>query len=188
MNLESLQKKSFILTVMLILLFAMAARTPLDSDLWWHLRAGEATWQSGKPILTDIFSHTRAGTPWINHSWLSQVGIYLLYRVGSYLMLSATVAILATLSMGLVYIQMEVSLILRAFLILLATPVAALVWSPRPQMASLVLFGVLAYLLYLYKWRQRDYLWVCVPLFVLWSNLHGGYVLGLLLFGMLIVG
>ena len=187
-NKDSIQNRWFIPLVMLILVFAMAARTPLDSDLWWHLRAGEATWQTGKPILVDTFSHTRAGAPWINHSWLSQVGMYLLFHAGSYLVLSAAVATLATLSMGLVYRQMEVSPILRAFLILLAISVAAPVWSPRPQLVSLVMFGVLADLLYSYKWRQRDYLWVCVPLFVLWSNLHGGYVLGFLLFGALIGG
>jgi len=187
-NKDSIQNRWFIPVVMLVLVFAMAARTPLDSDLWWHLRAGEATWQSGKPILVDSFSHTRAGMPWINHSWLSQVGMYLLFRAGGSLAIGAAVAALATLSMGLVYMQMGVSPILRAFLILLATPIAAPVWSPRPQLASLVLFGVLAYLFYLYKWQQRDYLWVCIPLFVLWSNLHGGYVLGFLLFVALIAG
>ena len=30
----------FVAGVVFILIFAMAARTPLDSDVWWHMRAG----------------------------------------------------------------------------------------------------------------------------------------------------
>jgi hypothetical protein len=165
----------------LVLVFAMAARTPLDSDMWWHLRAGEATLQSGRPVLDDAFSFTRAGMAWVNHSWLAQVGMALTYRLGGMIGLSALVAGLASFSLGLVYLQMEGPGLMRAFILVLAAAVAAPVWSPRPQLTSLVLFGALGYLLYLYKWRQVDRLWLLAPLFVLWSNLHGGYVLGLLL-------
>jgi hypothetical protein len=171
-----------------ILIFAMAARTPLDSDMWWHLRAGEVTWTSRQPLMTDIFSSIQTGSQWINHSWLSQVGMYLLFRCGGYLALGAAVALLATLSMMSVYLQMSGSPLLRAFLLVLGAAVCAPVWTPRPQLVSLVLFAGLAYLLYLYKWRQRNLLWLSVPLFILWSNLHGGYVLGLLLMGSILVG
>jgi hypothetical protein len=171
----------FLPLVLFILVFAMAARTPLDSDMWWHLRAGGQTWQTGRPMLVDTFSYTRYGETWINHSWLSQVGMYLVFRAWGYLGLGLLVAILAAAGMGLVYAQMEESPLLRAFIIILATAVAAVVWSPRPQMVSLVLFGVVGYLLYLYKWRAVGRLWLLPPVFVLWSNLHGGYVLGLLL-------
>jgi hypothetical protein len=178
----------FILAVILILVFAMAARTPLDSDMWWHLRAGGQTWQTGRPMLVDTFSYTRYGETWINHSWLSQVGMYLVFKAWGYLGLGTLVAVLAALSMGLVYAQMDGSPLLRGFVIVLATAVAAVVWSPRPQMASLVLFGLVGYLLFLYKWRKVNRLWVLPVIFVLWSNLHGGYVLGLLLILAMIAG
>jgi hypothetical protein len=171
----------FLPTVLFILVFAMAARTPLDSDMWWHLRAGQQSWQTGRPVTVDTFSYTRYGETWINHSWLSQAGMYLVFSAWGYLGLGALVAILAAASMSLVYAQMEGPPLLRGFVIVLATAVAAVVWSPRPQMASLVLFGVVGYLLYLYKWRAVDRLWLFPPVFLLWSNLHGGYVLGLLL-------
>lgn len=41
--------------------------------------------------------------------------------------------------------------------------------------------ALVSYLLYLYKWRGLDRLWLLPLVFALWSNLHGGYVLGLLL-------
>jgi hypothetical protein len=180
--------KRFYLAIIFCLVFAVAARTPLDTDMWWHLRAGEHTWQTGRPVTIDIFSYTRQGESWINHSWLSQLGMYIIYRLGGFLALGTFVALLAVISMALVYAQMEGHPLMRGFVLILASAVAAKVWSPRPQMFSLVLFGVVAYLLYLVKWRSRNRLWALVPIFLLWSNLHGGYVLGLMLIGAVITG
>ena len=183
-----LNNQRFILAVLLILIFAMAARTPLDSDMWWHLRIGEETVRIGRPVTVDILSHTRQGEPWVNHSWLFRVGLYSIFKVGGFFALGALVALLAAASFGFVYLQMDGSALLRAFIIIFAVPVAALVWSPRPQIVSLVFFGLAGYLLYLYKWRQRDYLWTLVPIFILWSNLHGGYGVGLLLIAAMVAG
>ncbi len=185
---RSTDGERLVLVVVLVLLFLAAARTPLDTDLWWHLRSGEATWTSARPLLSDLFSFTRLGQPWINHSWLAQVVLYLTFHLGGFPALGALVALLATASMALVYLQMDGPAALRAFLLVLAALVAAPVWSPRPQLFSLALFALLGYLLFLYKWRQRDHLWWAVPLMVIWSNLHGGYPLGLMLIGLMLAG
>src|ERR1041385_5069460 len=50
-----------------------------DPDLWYHLRLGEYIWHSGRPT-TDVFSFSAYGHPWTAHEWLSQLGIYGLYR------------------------------------------------------------------------------------------------------------
>lgn len=169
--------------LILLLVFVMAARTPLDTDLWWHLRAGEVTLQTGQPMLTDSLSFTRAGSPWINHSWLAEVGMALLFRAGGYLGLSLAVALLAVASMALLYRQMSGPALLRAFIVLLATLVAAVVWTARPQVLSLVLLAACGLILDDYRRRGANRLWLLPPLFVLWSNLHGGYPLGLMLIG-----
>lgn len=179
---------TLLVVVTFLLLFGMAARTPLDSDLFWHLRAGEETLRSGRPLLVDLFSHTRAGQPWINHSWLSQVGLALLLRAGGYLALGAVMAGLATLSMLLVYLQCEGPAALKAFALILGGVVASVVWVARPQLVSLVLMALVSYLLYLYKWRGLDRLWLLPLIFTLWSNLHGGYVLGLLMIAAMLGG
>lgn len=185
---EPQQFQRLFLTVLLILVFIMAARTPLDSDMWWHLRAGEITWTTGHPMLVDSLSYTRSGVQWINHSWLSQVLMYAAFHWGGYLGLSALVAVLAVVSMFLLYVQMNSPMGVRALIIVLTAVIASLVWSPRPQMISLTLFSGVLYVLYLYKWKRRNFLWLLVPMFILWSNVHGGYVLGLLLVGTMLGG
>jgi len=177
-----------ILIVTLLLIFAMAARTALDSDMWWHLRAGEISWTNAKPVLEGAFSYTRAGQYWLNHSWLSEVGMFLLYKWGGLWALSGMVAVLAVIAAAFVYFQMEGPDLIKAFVMILSSLVLALVWSPRPEMASLVLMAVVGYLLYLFKWKKRNYLWLLPVIFILWANLHGGYALGLILIGMMVAG
>lgn len=70
-----------ILVVVFLLIFAMAARTPLDSDMWWHLRAGSEI-LDGRWLSSDIFTFTRAGEHWTNAMWLSQVSMALVFRLG----------------------------------------------------------------------------------------------------------
>lgn len=170
-----------------LLVFLMAARTPLDSDLWWHLRAGEETLRLGQPLLSDTLSYTRAGVDWVNHSWLAQVGMALLFRWAGFLGLGLAVAGLAAFSLGWVYRQMSGPPLWRAFLVILAALVVAPVWSARPQILSLVCLVAVNQIV-LNVHRGRGKLFWLVPLFVLWSNLHGGYVLGLMLLGCELAG
>ena len=178
----------FIPVLILVMVFLLAARTPLDTDLWWHLAAGRQSWQSGSPMVVDVFSFTRNGSQWINHSWLSQLMLYGLYQWGGWLALGGWVALLAATSMGFVYAQMRGPAIFRAFLIVLASTVAAVVWSPRPQLVSLALFSILGWVLFRYKWQKKDQLWSIPVIFLFWTNLHGGWALGFMLLGLVLGG
>jgi len=177
----NLQFDRLIFIVIISLVLIMAARVPLDSDLWWHLRAGEWTVQHATPMVRDYFSHTAAGNPWINHSWLAEVIFYLVYQAAGFWGIALSVCLLAAGSMIFVYRQMEGNAFTKALLIVLASAVAAFVWVPRPEMFSLLLLGWLGYVLYEFKWRQNKFLWQLPIIFLLWGNLHGGYPLGLLL-------
>jgi hypothetical protein len=176
----------FVITLLLVAM--MAARTPLDSDLWWHLRAGQVTIETGHPLVTDLFSYTRDGQSWVNHSWLSQVILYGLFRLANYTGLSLWVTVLAVVSLTLVFFQMKGPAWWRSFLVILGAVAIAPVWSPRPQVASLAMFALLAWLLERWKKGKLRSLWLLPLLFMIWSNLHGGYSLGFLLMGAFLGG
>jgi hypothetical protein len=178
----------FVPVVGLLLVFILAARSPLDSDMWWHLKAGELTITNSRPYLIDSLSFTRFGEAWINHSWLSEVGMYIFFQLGGYLALGGIMALLATVSMGFVYFQSSGPAILKVFLLILGSIVAAVVWSPRPQLFSLVLLAIVSMVIYLFKWKQKNHLKWLPVIFFLWANLHGGYPLGLLLIGAVVAG
>jgi hypothetical protein len=185
---EKKQLEQLVLVIILLLVFIMASRTPIDTDVWWHLRAGEETLRTGQPVLVDTFSYTRYGAAWANHSWLAQVVLALLFQSGGYLALSLLVSAAAVGSLVLVYWQMEGPGLLRAFVIALAGVVSSMVWSPRPQIFSLLGVGVVGLVLYRYKWQGRGGLWLLPLVFIFWSNLHGGYPLGLALIGAMAAG
>ena len=177
-----------IVVVMFVALFAMAVRTPADTDMWWHLGAGRAIVTTGHIPYTDEFSFTVRGKPWTDVYWLGQAGMYWLRVLGGDAALALMVAALAVVAFIFVYWQMNGRPLLRAFIVVLTAAASSVIWSPRPQMFSFALLGVTGYIVYLFKWRRVNRLWVLVPVFVLWANLHGGYALGLMLIGSVIAG
>jgi hypothetical protein len=176
--LHSLDTRRLAVLILFAGVFAMAARTPADTDTWWHLQAGRVTLESGRILQRDVFSHTRLDQPWVNHSWLSQVILYLLFHWFKYYGLGLFQALVVVLAFAFVYAQMEGDVFTRAFIVVLAAATSAVVWIARPQLLSFLLTATLCYLLYLYKWRRVNRLWLIPPLFILWVNLHAGYALG----------
>ncbi|GAP10713.1 hypothetical protein BECAL_01888 [Bellilinea caldifistulae] len=175
--------------ITLLLVFIMAVRVPLDSDMWWHLRAGQWTIQNGSPLLKDVFSYTRAGENWINHSWLGEVVLYWFFENAGFWGLGLCVAITAVASMGILYKIMEGGALFKAWFVILAAIICSFVWSPRPQIFSLLMFVILLGLIRTYRKHGgfQGTIWF-FTLFVLWSNLHGGYGLGIFLLLFLLAG
>ncbi|MBT3313814.1 MAG: hypothetical protein HN390_04295 [Anaerolineae bacterium] len=170
-----------IITIALLLVFILLSRTPADADMWWHLRSGEEMVTQGEILLEDIFSYTRYGADWVNAFWLSDVLIYLVFKVGEYFALASFVSLMAVATFGIAAKQMRGPAFLRALLLLLAALVAAPIWSPRPQLFSFLFLAILDYWLSTLKKNEKARLWLLIPFFILWANLHGGYVWGILL-------
>jgi hypothetical protein len=93
-----------------------------------------------------------------------------------------------TAAFAFVYLQMEGDPFTRAFIVILAAATSAVIWVARPQLLSFLLTGVVAYVLYLFKWRGVNRLWLLPPIFVLWVNLHAGYALGFMLLAAFVAG
>ncbi|MEJ2447919.1 MAG: hypothetical protein P8Y37_08265, partial [Anaerolineales bacterium] len=114
--------------------------------------------------------------------------MYAIFRAGNFAGLSVWVASCAVISMGLVYLQMKGHPLLRGAVLLLAAITSSVVWSPRPQIMSLVLLSLVTWLISKYQGIQnwRILIWL-LPIFALWGNLHGGYVIGLIYLGTVLV-
>jgi hypothetical protein len=160
-----------------ILVFFLLSRAPVDADLWWHLRAGQVMLAQKSILLSDIFSYTRAGGPWVNAFWLSELLLYGLYSLGEYVALAAFVALLGALTFHIVSRRLRGNPLVNSFIVLLAAVTAAPIWGPRPQILSFLLVALLDFWLA----RSPRRLWILVPFFALWANLHGGWIWGFLL-------
>jgi len=183
---RSLTLDRTIALILICLLAAIAIRVPVDTDTWWHIRSGEVTLTQGM-IYTDPFSHTKAGEPWINHSWGAQVIMYGVYQVMGNVGLSLLQAVLAVGGMMILYRVSPGPALTRAFIMILGAAAAAVFWSARPQMFTFFLSCLVLALLIDVK-RGRDRLWVLPIIMGIWGNLHAGFSIGFLLMGGALVG
>jgi hypothetical protein len=176
------------LSILFLSLFAMAMKPSVDTDSFWHLRAGTWMLDNARILTLDLFSYTRFNQAWINHSWLSQIFMAIIYRAGGYGGLNLFTASVVVIAFVFVYRAGEGGGYLRAFIILLAATTSAVYWSARPQILSLLFTSIFVYALYDYLWRGANRLWLLPPLMLLWVNLHGGFAIGFILLVVAFVG
>ncbi|MCY4019896.1 MAG: hypothetical protein OXG39_10865 [Chloroflexi bacterium] len=174
--------------ILFLLVFAMAARISVDADLWWHLRSGQYIAETGQLIYPDPFSHTFSDIVHWNHSAISDVLLYAIWRHSGFAGITVAAAIAATVGMSFLFATCRGSAYPRAFLIVLGAATAAVFWSPRPQMLSFVLASVLLWILRDLKYKGRDRLLWIAPLQLIWCNAHGGFIIGYLLVGVFVLG
>ncbi len=165
-----------LLTTLLFLTIGVAcALTPMQSDSWWQLRAGRDMWESGRVMLSDVYSHTSYGAFWLNHEWLAEVIYYAAYRVAG---LPGVTLLAAGLILGGWTISWKLTAgpVRPAFLwVLPALVPASMWWEPRPHAFSLLFIPASLWLV-----ARGRFVWL--PLvFVVWANCHGGVLLGFVL-------
>ena len=110
------------------------------------------------------------------------------WRLAGHLGLTLFVSSLATAGMVCLYRAGAGSVYMRGFALVTGAACAAAFWSPRPQMFTFLFSAVLVYALFDLKYNGRDRLWRLPPLFALWVNFHGGYIIGLLFLGAFLLG
>ena len=156
-----------------------------DFDWGWHYRYGEYFFTHHQVLRHDIFSWTMPGYEWVNHSWLYDLVLYVLYTKTGFIGLSVAGALLGLVTFHLC--------IYRARLAFWQTAVLAMFFAAltkdimlqgiRTQVVGLLLLAILGDLLV----RQRDgrnWPYLVLPvLFCLWANLHGSFLLGLVVVG-----
>jgi hypothetical protein len=183
-----LTTRRLLVGILFVAIFAMAARVQVDTDTWWHLASGRWMVEQGQVLKHDPFSHTMPGKPRIQHGWLVQIVLYGLYAALGHTGLVLGVAAVVALTFAFVFPLGGGSPYLRAFTTLLAAITSAVMWVARPQIVSLLLTAVFAYLLDGYKRRGRAPLWLLPLLTVLWVNCHGGFITAFILLGGYLVG
>ncbi len=183
-----LTPQRLIVWVLFIAIFAMAIREAADPDMWWHLAAGRHLVEHRTMLYEDIFSYTKLGTRWHMHEWLTEVGMYLLYKLGGIPLLILFSAGIIMVSMLLVYVQCESRPYIAVFLILLGAVASAPLWGVRPQMLNVLFMALLTLWLERYRAGHNRVIWRFPVLMIFWCNMHAGFFLGLGLIAVILGG
>jgi hypothetical protein len=159
-----------------------ALQTGLFDDVFWHRAAGTWMLDHHRVMTHDLFSYTATGHRWATPEWGYDVvlagSVRLVGPVGFWL-LSAGVASLTVVAVALRSRLVGAGWTVTGLLCVETSAAVTLFLDDRPQVVSYLLVALLLLLLALAR-RRRGVL-VAVPvLFVLWANLHGSFLLGLL--------
>ena len=175
------------LAVLLLGLFAMAARNVTDPDVWWHLKTGQFIAEHKSIPHTDPFSYTRAGHPWVAHEWLTELLLYQLQSTAGWGGLIVVFAAVLGAAFFLLYLRCGSGSYIAGVAMLCGACATMPVWGVRPQVLSLLLTSLWLLILERSE-RNPRLLWWTLPLTLLWVNLHAGFALGLALSALFLTG
>jgi hypothetical protein len=175
-----------------LVLFVIVLATPHvlnDPDTAWHIVTGNWILQHRAIPQTDPFSYTMAGKPWIAHEWLAELLLALADRAGGLRGVMVLMALAAGSTAALLFHH------LRRFM---ATLPALVVWImalanmvppllARPHVLTWPLTELWCAGLVIARAQKRQPSGWLLPIIPLWANMHGGFMVGLLLPGVLMV-
>lgn len=172
---------------LLVYIFFYATRPIDDPDFWWHLKSGAVMVQNWELLQSDPFTFSGDGVVSVRETlilkgyWLWQLTAYGLYALfgfyGIFLLNLLTVGTMA----GVVIQQLRRQQVGIALTALLLTAGFFVMRSgyplERPQVVSLLFAAILMTLLA--RVREGGRLnWTLPLLMLIWSNVHGGFVVG----------
>ena len=181
---------------LLVAAIALCLNRDLNGDLYLLLFSGRYVAHHG-PVGYDPFPTIQHGQEWLNQQWMSEVSFYGAERVVGTTGITVLYAVLLGLPLALLLtaIRRKGTLAMIAIAALYLPGILAII-HPRAAGFTLLLFAVLAVAI-LAVWgsqatigRSRALVALAgLPaLFGLWANLHGGFIAGLLLVGLVTVG
>jgi hypothetical protein len=169
--------------------FFFCGQSIADPDIWWHMRDAQVLVQQHHWVRVDQFSYTVAGTPWVNSEWLSELlfyGIWKLHGVTS--LFFGYVVIVELLMIGILVLAYRASDSIKASAVATGWAVVLAVVNFGPRTILLGWACLLALMFVLWKlMKDGDApLWTVPLIFLLWVNLHGSWLIGLIVFGIVV--
>lgn len=163
-----------------------------DPGTLWHTVVGDSILRDGF-MTTDPFTYTHPGRTWIPQQWGGEVVMTLLHRVGGFdaLLLAFSTGIAALFTWLFARLRRAgLHWSLAAVVACGALFVASFHFYIRPHLATMVCLAVtMAILVDFDRGRvSLGRLALLIPLFVVWTNVHGGVLGGVLSFGLVAAG
>ena len=156
--------------------------TSADPDLWGHVRFGTDILRDGNIHQIDTYSFD-SDRPWVNHEWAAEVVSAWAFTTAG----NAGLVFLKLLIIGSMLWLLNAALRQEGVRSGFARDVTAGITVVitlsqahhiRPQLYSLLAFSALMWCLLAVRRGARGWLLVLPPLFALWANFHGGWIVG----------
>jgi len=176
-----------VLTAALLIPAALGSSKSIfnDGDVSWHIATGQWILAHGQIPRTDPFSFTWAGKPWVPIEWLAETIMASAYRFAGYSGISA-LATAALIALHVVIVSNATRFVrpLAALGAIIAMDVVLIpMMLARPHLLAWPLIALWTWLMLRAREQDRAPPLLAALLMIIWTNLHGSFVLGLLIAG-----
>ncbi len=163
-----------------------------DADVGWHIRTGEYILDHHQVPHHDLYSFSKPGAPWFAWEWLSDVIDALLFRwaglKGVVLAAGVMIALYATTLMRRI-VDAGAHLFVALLVTLLSVGSASMHFLARPHVFTLLLLSISMALIEAdRRGANPSRIWWLVPITLVWTNLHGGFLVLIGLLGLAAIG
>ena len=160
-----------------------------SNDVWWHLKTGKVIYETKNLPAHDIFTQEGYKYEWVNHEWLSELIFYIVYLIGDENL--KVLIFFKAIVLGLTYLYLFYILnknikspIIAFISTLFALWIGKHTFYVRPPIFTYLCLVIFFSLIINYLAKKKLSKTLVVALFFLmliWTNLHGGAILGLIL-------
>lgn len=162
-----------------------------DGDTGWHIRTGEWILDHAAVPKVDLFSFSRAGEAWFAWEWLSDVLFAALFRGGGLRAVVVLAALCIVALAGLLLKQMlwrGVNPLAALAFTLIAVTSSSIHFLARPHLFTLALLAGAMWMIERDRRRAWRGIWILPAMTAIWTNVHGGVFLLILLLALLVAG
>lgn len=185
--LPSLADIAFLMPLVFLFTRMEGVRTLLgDGDTGWHVRTGQWILAHHQVPRVDVFSYTAPGKPWFAWEWLWDVAFAVIYNhggLGSVVLVSLVVICLTFAMLYRVLLRKCGNPLVAIAVTCLAAAGTTIHWLARPHLFSMLFMVVFLDVLDRAYEGKKALLWVLPPLIAVWTNIHGGFFVGIVLVG-----
>jgi hypothetical protein len=192
----SLQDIAFLLPI--FVLFARMKGTQLlfsDGDTGWHILTGEWILSHRAVPHVDLFSFSKPNAPWFAWEWGWDVAAAAVHHYAGLAGIGFVITAMLGLFSLLVYrlaLSASHNNLLSILITALTAAVSSIHWLARPHLVSWIFALLFLNILESVRLNASAFsfaLYIVLPvLTVFWTNLHGGFVAGLMIIGCYALG
>src|SRR4029453_7514565 len=170
--------------VLCVLVFNSGQGLLGDGDTGYHIRTGEVILRTWNVPKQDIYSLHVPPLKWTAHEWMAEIIMAVIFRFVGLTGIVVFFAFLLAMTHWLLYRILRSKsqdILLCTCITMLATATSSTHWLARPPPFSLLLAVIWCHCLDRFQYNNDRTLMYLPLLMLFWVNLHGGYLMGLVL-------
>lgn len=163
----------------------------VDGDTGIHIRMGKIILEKGSLPLFDHFSYGSPPFSWSTHEWLSQVIMSVVHDSFGLTGIVIFFIFLLSFTYSLFFVFMrhhKDNILLDILLLLVVILSSQISWTARPHVFSILFLIIVLHILNSFQYKGKTYLYLLPLIMLFWVNMHGGFIVGILLIFIYLIG